>query len=185
MPYLTTTGTRKCCENATNPFQPASGSLLLGALETDAIPVDLSSSSYRTLYRVVLGPVSRGDKLRITGEARVTNDVGYPDGRRYTVGVGWHLWIYDYNNPLKTAGPWWRVSQLSGQNVTVDMHHMPLGITTVADVPDDWTDGHRPVVVLRADAHSTAWQYNGGGDTLTVDAGYGQLIAEHLIPEGS
>jgi hypothetical protein len=183
VPYLSTTGLHKCCENATDPFQPAANGLLLGALETAEIPVDLSSSSSRNLYRVVMGPVSRGDRLKVTGEARVTNDVGYPGGTRYTVGVGWHLWIYDYSNPLKTAGPWWQISQLRGQNVTVDMHHMAFSVTTLAKVPDDWTDGHRPVVVLRADAHSTAWAANGGNDTLTVDAGYGQLIAEHLVPD--
>ncbi|AVV46473.1 hypothetical protein PYK79_41575 [Streptomyces sp. ID05-04B] len=184
MPYLSTTDLHKCCENATDPFQPPAPPLLLGALETSEIPVDLSSSSYRTLYRVVMGPVSRGDMLKVTGEARVTNDVGVgiPNGKRYTVGVGWHLWIYDYSNPLKTAGPWWQISQLRGQNVTVDMHHMTLAVTTLAEVPDDWTDGHRPVVVLRADAHSTAWNYNGGNDTLTADAGYGQLIAKHYVP---
>lgn len=183
MPYLSTTGMKKCCENATDPLQAESGSLLRGALETSEIPVDLSTSSYRTLYRVVLGPVSRGDMLKVTGEARVTNDVGYPDGRRYTVGVGWHLWVYSYTNPLRTQGTWWRISHLMGENVTVDMHHMPLSITTLAKVPDDWTDGDRPVIVLRADAHSTAWNYNDGSDVLTVDAGYGQLIAEHLTPE--
>lgn len=185
MPYLTTAGMRKCCENATDPLQPPSGSLLLGALETGEIPVDTSTSSYRYLYRVVMGPVSRGDMLKVTGEARVTNDVGYPNGTRYTVGVGWHLWLYDYSTTEKMNGTWWRISQLRGQNVTVDMHHMAMSVTTLAKVPDTWIDGHRPVVVLRADAHSTAWAVNGGNDTLTVDAGYGQLMAEHLIPDAA
>lgn len=182
MPYLTTAGMCLNTIMATDKDQAASGSMAAGGLECTAIPVDLSSSSYRTLYRVVMGAVSPGDMLQVTGEARVTNDVGVPDGRRYTVGVGWHLWIYDYNNELKTAGPWWRISQLMGENVTPDLHHLPLHISTLHRMPDDWPDGHRPVVVLRADAHSTAWNYNGGGDTLTVDAGYGQLIVEHYKP---
>jgi hypothetical protein len=182
MPYLSTTGMAKCCENATDPFQPAGNGLLLGALETDEIPVDLATTSYRHLYRVVLGPVSRGDKLRITAEAGVTNNVGYPGGKRYTVGVGWHLWVYSYTDPAKTGGKWWRISHLRGENVPVDTHHMALTINALADLPDDWPDGHRPVIVLRADAHSTAWDYNGGNDNLTVEAGYGQLIVKHYVP---
>lgn len=171
MPYLTTTGLTLNTVMATDKDQPTAGSVAAGALETTGIPVDLPTTTYRTLYRVVLGAVSPGDVLDITGEARVTNDVGY------TVGVGWHLWIYDYNNSLKTNGPWWRISPLMGDNVdTAVRHHMPLHISTLHRMPDDWPDGHRPVVVLRADAHSTAWQ---AGDTLTVDAGYGQLIVRH------
>ena len=181
MPYLTTAGLALSGVTATDPLQPASGSLLLGALETDEIPVDLSSSSYRTLYRVVMGGVEPGDVLDIDADARVTNDagVGIPNGRRYTIGVGWHLWLYSYTNPLKTQGPWWRISAFSGENVTPDLHHLPLHISTVYRMPDDWPSGHRPVVVLRADAHSTAWAYNGGSDVLTVDAGYGQLTVRH------
>jgi hypothetical protein len=176
---MTTAGLTLSGVIATDPHQPASGSLALGALETTAIPVDLSSTSYRTLYRIVLGSVQPGDILDIDAEARVTNDCGYPDGRRYTVGVGWHLWIYDYDNPLKTQGTWTRISQYMGDNVDPTRHHMPLHISTLYRMPADWAAGHRPVVVLRADAHSTAWQYNGGSDTLTVDAGYGQLIVRH------
>ena len=185
MPYLTTDGLALRGVLATDPLQPASGSLALGALETTDIPVDLSSSSYRTLYRVVTGPINPGDMLDIDADARVTNNCGYPGGVRYTVGVGWHLWIYDYDNPLKTAGPWWRISAFSGENVTVDMHHMPLHISTLYRMPADWPPGHRPVVVMRADAHSTAWNANGGGDTLDVDPGYGQLIVRHWAPPPS
>lgn len=152
---------------ATDPFAPAAGSLALGQLETTDIPVDLSTTSYRILYRVVMGGVEPGDTLDIDADARVTNDLGY------NIGVGWHLWMYDYNNPLKTNGPWWRISALSGENVTANMHHMPLHLSTLFTMPADWPSGHRPVIVFRADAHSTAWQ---SGDTLTVDAGYGQLI---------
>ncbi|MFF1547166.1 hypothetical protein [Streptomyces sp. NPDC058291] len=170
MPYLSTTGLVLSEILATDPFQPASGAMALGALETTAILVDLSSSSYRTLYRVVMGPVEPGDALDIDADARVTNDLGY------NVGVAWHLWIYDYSNPLKTNGPWTRISAFSGENVTPDMHHMAMHISTLYRMPADWPSGHRPVVVMRADAHSTAWQ---SGDTLTVDAGYGQLTVRH------
>lgn len=170
MTYLTTTGLTLADTMATDPFQAASGSYAAGALETTAIPVDLSTTTYQTLYRVVLGGVQPGDILDITGEARVTNDVGY------TIGVGWYLWMYDYSDPLRSSGPWWRISQLMGDNVDPVRHHMPLHISTLYQMPADWPAGHRPVVVMRADAHSTAWQ---SGDTLTVDAGYGQLIVRH------
>lgn len=170
MTYLSTAGLTLSSTSATDPFQPATGSLALGALETTAIPVDLPTTTYQTLYRVVLGPVEPGDILDVTGEARVTNDVGY------TIGVGWHLWMYDYSDPLRSAGLWWRISQLMGDNVDPTRHHMPLHISTLYQMPADWPAGHRPVVVMRADAHSTAWQ---SGDTLTVDAGYGQLIVRH------
>ncbi|HEY9409023.1 MAG TPA: hypothetical protein VIP77_05525 [Jiangellaceae bacterium] len=182
MPYLTTSGLTLRGVLATDPLQPPAPPLLLGALETDEIPVDLATTSHRTLYRVVMGPVEPGDVLDIDADARVTNDVGVPDGRRYVVGVGWHLWMYDYSDPLRTQGPWRRISALSGENVTPDLHHLPLHISTVYRMPEDWPPGHRPVVVLRADAHSTAWAYNGGGDVLTVDAGYGQLTVRHWAP---
>ncbi|MFJ9662858.1 hypothetical protein ACIRPR_33525 [Streptomyces griseoflavus] len=182
MAYLSTAGYSLAGIMATDQWQPAAGALAAGALETRAIPVDLSSTTYRMLYRVVLGAVSPGDMLRVDADARVTNDCGYPDGRRYTIGVGWHLWMYDYNHPDRAAGPWWRISHLMGDNVDPTRHHMPLHISTLYRMPDDWPAGHRPVVVLRADAHSTAWNYNGGKDTLTVDAGYGQLIVEHYKP---
>lgn len=158
---------------ATDPFAPAAGSLALGQLETTAIPVDLPSTTYRTLYRVVMGGVNPGDTIDISADARVTNDCGY------NVGVAWHLWMYDYSNPLRISGPWWRISAFSGENVTPDMHHMPLHISTLYRMPDDWLPGHRPVIVLRADAHSTAWK---PGDTVGVDAGYGQLIVRHWAP---
>lgn len=181
MPYLTTSGLALRGVLSTDPLQPPASGLLIGGLETDAIPVDLATTSHRILYRVVLGPVDPGDVLDIDADARVTNDVGVgiEGGRRYTVGVGWHLWMYSYTNPLRTQGPWWRISALSGENVTPDLHHLPLHISTVYRMPEDWPPGHRPVVAFRADAHSTAWAYNGGEDVLTADAGYGQLTVRH------
>ncbi|MYX16846.1 hypothetical protein GTY67_26215 [Streptomyces sp. SID8374] len=155
-----------------SPAEP----LMSETLESTAIPVDLPSDTYRMLYRVVTGPLSPGDALDISGDARVTNDCGYPGGTRYTIGVGWHLWAYSYTDPARSAGPWWRVSHLMGDNVDPTRHHMPLHIGRWYRVPDDWPPGHRMVIVLRADAHSTAWKANGGKDTLAVDAGYGQLV---------
>lgn len=168
MGILSTAGMKLAYTMATDPFQAASGDMALGALETTAIPVDLPSSTYETLYRLVLGGVQPGDLLDITANARVTNNCGY------NIGVGWHLWVYDYTDPARSSGTWYRVSHFMGENVTPDMHHMPLTINALVRMPSTWVAGHRPVVVLRADAHSTAWQE---GDTLDVDAGYGQLRA--------
>ncbi|MGA3524177.1 hypothetical protein [Melissospora conviva] len=123
------------------------------------LPVDLATTSWRTMLRAVV-PVTAGDLLDVSAWARVTNDVGY------TVGVGWHLWAYDADSGQGTAGPWWRISLSCGDNVDKTRHHMPLTISTTYEVPADWPEGHRIVVVLRADAHSTAWRK---GDLLTVD----------------
>jgi hypothetical protein len=130
------------------------------------LPVDLSTSTWRTMLRVVV-PVQAGDVLDVSARARVTNDVGY------VVGVGYHLWAYDVDSGQGSSGPWWRISTSNGDNVEPKRHHMPLHIDTAYVVPADWPAGHRIVVVLRADAHSTAWE---SGDTLTVDQAYGQMI---------
>ncbi|WP_406188993.1 hypothetical protein [[Kitasatospora] papulosa] len=145
-------------------------------VQTASIPIDLPSDTYRLLYRVITGPLYPGDLLDISGDARVSNNAGYPSGTRYTVGVGWHLWAYSYTDPARSSGPWWRISQLMGDNVDPTRHHMPLHISTLHRVPDDHPPGHRLAICFRGDAHSTAWKANGGSDVLTVDAGYGQLI---------
>ncbi|MFB7219332.1 hypothetical protein [Streptomyces sp. NPDC056227] len=164
--------------NATGPLT------LAGLHSTDevvpsTIPVDLATDTYRTMLRVVV-PVAAGDLLDISGWARVTNDVGRNRGDAgYTVGVGWHLWMYDASDGLGSAGLWTRISPLCGDNVSRDRHHMPLAIDTLYTVPADWPAEHLMVVVLRADAHSTAWK---SGDTLTVDRDYGQLTARRWTP---
>lgn len=164
-------------------YLATTGQVLVGAQANDqlaspTIPVDLSTGTPKLLYRVVTGPLSPGDHLDIKAEARVTNDVGVPGGTRYTIGVGWHLWAYSYTDPARSAGPWWRISHYMGDNVDATRHHMPLHISRLYRVPDDWPAGHRMVINLRADAHSTAWEANGGGDLLTVDDGYGQIIVK-------
>lgn len=125
---------------------------------------------YATMLRVVV-PVEAGDYIVADGWARVTNDLGY------NVGVGWHLWMYDADNGLGASGDWTRISPFCGENVTPNMHHMPLAIRATYQVPDTWPEGHRAVVVLRASAHSTAWQ---AGDQITVDKPYGYLEAERV-----
>ena len=132
-----------------------------------SIPVDLSSNTGKMLMRVVIDPTVPGDVLDISARARVTNDLSY------TVGVGYHLWTYDVDDgqPWPHA-PWVRISPLNGDNVFHPRHHMPLHTSAVYQVPDDWTAGHRMVVLLQADAHSTAWQ---SGDSITVDQAYGLL----------
>ena len=144
-------------------------------LMSETIPVDLSSNTPKPLYRRVTGPLSPGDELDITADARVSNACGYPDGNRYTVGVGWHLWRYTYVGPGITTAMT-RIGHYSGTNVTPDTHHLDLHISRLYTIPDDWNPGDRMAIVLQADAHSTAWKANGGGDTLSCDPGYGQLI---------
>lgn len=153
------------------------GLVLVGEWGTDEItastlPVDLATDTWRTMSRLII-PVTAGDVLAVNARARVTNDTGINRGEPgYTVGVGYHLWAYDLDSGLGTAGTWWRISSWNGDNVTRARHHMPLHVTTTYRVPPDWPAGHRIVVVLRADAHSTAWV---AGDTLTVDREYGHL----------
>lgn len=129
------------------------------------LPVDKVTNTWRTMLRLVV-PVEAGDLLDIDARARVTNDTGY------TVGVGWHLWAYDVDSGQGAAGPWWKISPSCGDNVDRIRHHLPLAITGVYVVPDTWPAGHRIVVVLRADAHSTAAVT---GDILTVDRTYGHM----------
>lgn len=164
----------------------AAGPLTLAGLHaTDEVtatylPVDAVADTYRTMLRAVV-PVDAGDLLDVTAWARVTNNTGKDrneDG--YTVGVGYHLWTYDVDTPEGDDGPWWRISPWCGDNVTRDRHHMPLAIDCVHRVPADWPTGHRIVVVLRADAHSTAWV---DGDILEVDGAYGHLTVRRWKEE--
>jgi hypothetical protein len=134
---------------------------------TGSIPVDLPSNTGRMLMRIVVDPTIPGDVLDVEARARVTNDVGY------NIGVGWHLWRYDVDDGQPWPhSPWVQIGPLNGDNVDPQRHHMPLHTSAVYRVPDSWPAGHRMVVLLQADAHSTAWQ---SGDTLTVDQAYGLL----------
>lgn len=131
------------------------------------IPVDRTPDTPVRLMRVVV-PVAAGDFLDITAEARVTNDL------TYNIGVGWRLQWYDVDDgiPWPHATPWPQIGTPSGDNVDRQRHHMPLTLTRAYRVPATWQPGHRMVINLMVDAHSTAWQ---SGDKLTVD-GYGQMV---------
>jgi hypothetical protein len=129
----------------------------------------------KTLARLVI-PVDAGDVIVVDGWQRVTNDIGPV---RFGAGVGFWIDVYDVDDGLTTADPdrvWLRVSSYSGQNVDRSLvHHLPLNISgAVWKVPATWPAGHRATVCFRADAHSTAWENNGGGDKITVDD-YGVL----------
>ena len=137
------------------------------AVVASSIPVDLSPDTPVRIMRVVV-PVEPGDVLDITAEGRVTNDDAY------NIGVGSRLQWYDVDDGIAWphAQPWTQIGTPTGDNVTPARHHMPLTLTRVYQVPADWPAGHRMVINLMVDAHSTAWQ---AGDTLTVDD-YGQLV---------
>jgi hypothetical protein len=153
--------------------------VLLGLHATDEVPATklkvqpAAGLAYATLLRLVV-PVAAGDVLDIGGRARVTNDTN----PGYTIGVGYHLWQYDVDNGLGSAGAWTRISSYCGDNVDRTRHHMPLLVDTVYTVPADWPDGHRMTIVLRGDAHSTA----ADGQYLTVDPEYGQLTIRRYQP---
>lgn len=143
-------------------------------LEVASIPIDLATTSGRRLLRVVLPATLAGDVLDITYKFGVTNNAGYPGGTRYTVGVGSHIWYYPYTDPDGWAHRVQIADMLTGENVTPEMHHLPIDVSFTWRVPADW-DAGRMVLALVVDAHSTAWQVNGGGDVLTVESGYAQL----------
>lgn len=140
------------------------------------LPVDGVSNTFRWIYRKVV-PCQPGDVFRVHAEARVTNDLGRLAGQtRYTVGIGWSLWYYDVDDNTGTpaAERTYQIGSPMGDNVTVDRHHMPLYITRRFKAPAGWPEGHRIVFILRADAHSTAWQVNADNDKVTVDD-YGSM----------
>lgn len=121
-----------------------------------------AGQAYRTMLRAIV-PVAAGDVLDVDGWSRPTNNAALP---RYTVGVTYGLWAYDVDNGLGSAGTWWHIGPECGDNVSADRHHLPIALTSVYAVPDDWPAGHRIVIVLRADAASTAAR---AGDALTAD----------------
>lgn len=149
--------------------------------EVSSIPIDLPTTTGKRLFRVVLPATLAGDVLDVSFKAGVTNNAGYPDGRRYTVGVGAHVWYYPYSDPDGWANRRQIADMLTGDNVDPVRHHLPLAASFVWRVPADWTAG-RMVLALVVDAHSTAWELNGGNDVLNVDKGYGQLRVHRWTP---
>lgn len=153
---------------------------LVGLHATDEVPATrmlvrtAAGLGYATLLRAVV-PVDAGDILDVSGRARVSNNTTDPG---YTIGVGYHLWQYDVDNGIGASGPWTRISSFSGDNVDITRHHMPLLVDTVYTVPQTWPPGHRIVIVMRADAHSTA----ADGQYLTIDPEYGQLTVRRYKP---
>lgn len=141
------------------------------ALNTGLPVGGTAGGQQRTLARLVVG-VEAGDVLDIEGRQRVTNNIG---PTRYTVGVGYWIDSYDVDDGAPSPDKLWtRLGSLNGDNVDKTRHHLPIHLHDVYQVPANWPAGHRITVVFRADAHSTAWQTNGGGDRLTVDD-YGVL----------
>ncbi|MFG3090692.1 hypothetical protein ACGGAI_24010 [Streptomyces antibioticus] len=134
------------------------------------IPVDTRTDTWRTAATIVV-PVDPGDIMTVDARARVTSELPYP------VGIGAHLWQYDCDPepgpdgvvPVVSARPWTRIAPSWGMNVTREIHHLPVQLGALWQVPATWPIGHRVVFVLRVDAHSTAAS---GGDSVVGDAGY-------------
>lgn len=147
------------------------------------LPVGGKAGLQKRMVARLIIPVQAGDLLDIEGRQRVTNDLGRQPGQtRYTVGVGYWLDSYNVDDGVAYASKTWtRLGSLNGDNVSPDRHHMPLHLHDVYEVPAGWPDGHRMVVVFRADAHSTKWAVNGGNDKVTVDD-YGVLTVRRYRP---
>ncbi|MEO3978760.1 hypothetical protein [Streptomyces sp. CAU 1734] len=141
-------------------------------ITADYLPIDRRTTTTRVVLRRVV-PVAAGDHLDIDAWARVTNETN----PGYVVGVGWGLRARRYE--AGPDAPWVRISPSCGDNVDRQRHHMPLAISSVHAIPQDWPAGHRLTVALVADAHSSASRPD---DELIVDAGYGHLTVRQLRP---
>jgi hypothetical protein len=145
---------------------------------TTGIPIDLSSNTHKTVHAVNVGPVNPGDMVRVISDANVTNDTGVTlvngvrkvTGERYTVGVGYHL--ASCTDPCVTPV---RVGTPLGENCPVIVHHCVANIARMFKVPANWTPGAEMVVMMRVDAHSSAWKANGGKELLRVEP-YGAIL---------
>ncbi len=107
---------------------------------------DAAGIGFETVLRAPV-PVSKGDTLDVSGYFRVTNDLPA------NVGVAGHLWAYDLDGDQSAH---WRIGPATGDNVDRARHHMPITLDTVYTVPNDWPTGHRMMIAMKADAHSTA-----------------------------
>ncbi len=130
-------------------------------VEIDTLPVTASAGEGFEVVLRTSAAVDGGDTLDVSAYFRVTNELAA------NVGVGGHLWAYDLDGDPSRQ---WRIGPSNGDNVDRQRHHMPVALQTVYAVPEDWPDGHRMAVLLKADAHSTATS-----GSLDVDAN-GNLI---------
>lgn len=172
----------KSTNRSTGPLQLVDIKTTQEVVATSMPVGGVSGEQTKTLARMVID-VQPGDVLVIDGWQRVSNNIGPVE---YTVGAGYWPEVYDVDDGLSTSDPdrvWLRVSSLNGQNVDNNVvHHLPLTISgAVWHVPQDWPAGHRATVCFRADAHSTGWKRNGGGDKITVDD-YGVLTVHQWRP---
>jgi hypothetical protein len=150
-------------------------------VRTRQIPVDLSTSTH-VMIRYVVVPVQAGDVVLAYGAVNVTNDVGRasPDHKRYAVGISTSLHRYNgtITPPEERALTWERLG-VTGENVTPQGHHLTQNVLYPwVKVPEDWPAGHKAVIALMVDAHSTGWDdnYPEGGEHITVET-HGCLIA--------
>jgi hypothetical protein len=143
---------------------------------TTGIPIDLSSGTPRTVFAVTVGPVNPGDMVRVISDANVTNNTGRDPktkaitGTQYNVGVSYHIAYSTVGGtPIRTGTS-------MGENCHYSItHHLVLNIARMFKVPADWQPGAEMVVMMRVDAHSSAWAKNGGKELLRVEP-YGAIL---------
>src|SRR6188508_2072875 len=91
-------------------------------VKVPSVPVVENSTTYRTALGTFVY-ANPGDVLDIYADLKVTNDAGRytTKGRRYTVGVGYHLWWYDaqISPPEVRLATWAVIGDTAGENVTV------------------------------------------------------------------
>lgn len=154
----------------TTPDQRPVGLYSTDEVVLSSLTVDGSTDTGKMLMRLVIDPTIPGDVLRVDARVRVTSELPY------AVGIGGHVMCYDVDDGQPWPhDPWVEIGPLAGDNDFQPRHHMPLSTSAVYRVPADWPAGHRMVVLIQVDAHSTAWQ---AGDTVAVDQEYGLLVVE-------
>lgn len=143
-----------------------------------SLPVGNTAGNYRVLSRIAI-PVRAGDQLDVCARAHVSSP------HKFNVGVGSHLWGYDVDLPeppklTVSQRPWWALGTSDSDQVDWDRHHMPLRCSAVYEVPADWPDGHRMMVVYQGDAYASN---AAPGDTIVVDPMGLLIVRRWTAPE--
>lgn len=151
---------------------------------TDKVYVKGAPGTFITV-RLFTMFVAEGDTLLITGELNLTNNTGrdadqdmIPGYEAFGAGIATSLWIYDANAPAAERPATWLRLGTNGENCTVEGHHIAQGLQRPYQVPAGWDPTHQMGIVLRVDAHSTAYKANPVPGYFIVEK-HGTLHVEH------